>query len=67
MTEPITRAAVLMAAADEARRIAQRCRDNARAKTGDDRKHWHATAAGASMVAIRLTELADTAGQETTP
>lgn len=57
--EPTERAAVLFEASEIARSIAEQCRRKADIRTGDDRKHWHAIAAGASMVALKLTKLAD--------
>lgn len=59
VTQPTERAAVLFEASEVARNIAEQCRRKADIRSGDDRKHWHAIAAGASRVALKLTELAD--------
>lgn len=53
------RGKTFMEAAEESRKIAERLRDQADRSTGDDRKLKIAMSAGARLVAVRLTELAD--------
>jgi hypothetical protein len=48
-----------MDAASAAGEIANRLRNKAEEKSGEDRKHWHAMSAGARLVAVKLIELAD--------
>lgn len=50
--------AVLMLASGEASAIAARARAKADAKAGEERKHWLATSTGASLAAVKLTEMA---------